>query len=106
MKKGFVYLLKMTNEHAENFYKIGITKNDVNKRIKQLQTGNHNEITVANTFETKHYFKIESMLHRKFASNHTRGEWFEIEEEKASQFISECEAFENVVIALESNCFF
>lgn len=35
---GYVYLLLETDKNGDERYKIGITKNPVEKRIKQLQT--------------------------------------------------------------------
>jgi hypothetical protein len=35
---GYVYLLFCVNKDGSEGYKIGITKNDPNKRVKQLQT--------------------------------------------------------------------
>ena len=41
---GYVYLI---NEVDTNNYKIGISKNPANEgRIKNLQTGNHNELVI------------------------------------------------------------
>lgn len=59
-------------------YKIGVTDN-LEKRIKQLQTGSPEEITVVNYFEyelPKQAFKIEKILHKKFKKHQTQGEWF------------------------------
>ncbi len=35
---GYVYLILEGNSHGEELHKIGITKNDPQLRVKQLQT--------------------------------------------------------------------
>ena len=45
-EKSYVYLIKISNE---GIYKIGVSK-DVNKRVKQLQTGNPEQIEIIKTF--------------------------------------------------------
>lgn len=45
----FVYLI--TEENDSNCYKIGSTrKNDINERLKELQTGNSEKLLIANFF--------------------------------------------------------
>ena len=45
--KGNVYLIyDETNEK----YKIGVTKNDVNKRLKKLQTGNSSVLRIKDIY--------------------------------------------------------
>lgn len=44
---GYIYLIR----NRENLtYKIGVTKNDPEKRVKQLQTGNSDELDLLYTF--------------------------------------------------------
>ena len=43
-------------------YKIGYTRRKVLERIKELQTGNSNNFTVINTYESKWGTKIEAAL--------------------------------------------
>ena len=89
MKKGFVYLLEdyRNNERA---FKIGFTTTSVNKRIKQLQTGNSVNIIEVFKYQTINYLKVEKILHRLFAPQHKRGEWFSITDEQAFTFLDEC----------------
>ena len=74
-EKSYVYLLKVS---SEGIYKIGVSK-DVNKRIKQLQTGNPETIYLINKFHSEYAYKIESVLHRRFKSKHVQGECFYLE---------------------------
>jgi len=46
-----------------NTYKIGVSKN-VDKRLKQLQTGNSNDLHLVYKIRTEHPFILESMLHK------------------------------------------
>ena len=73
---GYVYLIgEMDNKGR---YKIGSTKaKDVNKRLKQLQTGNSSELFIKESYETEHPFKLEKMLHNHGKSAIPIGEWFE-----------------------------
>lgn len=99
--KGNVYLLAEWG--TELRYKIGVTKNDVAKRVKQLKTGNSNDIKIINTYQSEHYRKIEGMLHRKF--NHVReeGEWFTLTDEEVASFLGECKKAEDTLDFLYKN---
>ena len=44
-------------------YKIGMTRGKIEKRIKQLQTGNSEEITLLKYHETEYPFFLENGLH-------------------------------------------
>lgn len=55
---GFVYLIG--EDETTNRFKIGVTKcNDINKRLKKLQTGNSNELFIKHVYETMlhNYYK-------------------------------------------------
>ena len=59
-----------------------VVLNTVFNRIKQLQTGNANELTVYLIVRCKDretMFMLEGMLHRKFNEFKKCGEWFEFE---------------------------
>jgi hypothetical protein len=73
---GYVYLI---NEVDTNNYKIGISKKPAsNGRIKNLQTGNHNELKVLFEIKSKCYTTLEKTLHRIYSNKHLRGEWFNL----------------------------
>jgi len=64
MKRGYVYLLC----DGERF-KIGMTRQEnIMNRIKELQTGNPNEIWLHSYFETEYPNKIEKMMHARNVS--------------------------------------
>lgn len=103
---GIVYLVTEWVSDARR-YKIGITKNKVLKRIKQLQTGNSNEISLVCFYESEHYKKIEKMLHKKYCGNNLMGEWFELPDEEVSKFTETCTQLnENIQYLKDHNHFF
>ena len=99
--RGFVYLLC----DGEKF-KIGMTKHsDINKRIKELQTGNPNEIWLHSCYETDYPLKIEKMMHGRHASSNVKNEWFDMSVSDVINFKNECEKCEEILKALEDNPF-
>ena len=102
---GYVYLIgEMDNKGR---YKIGSTKaKDVNKRLKQLQTGNSSELFIKESYETEHPFKLEKMLHNHFKSSNLIGEWFELSESDTEAFRKVCEEKENIIACLKDNPFY
>lgn len=89
---GKIYLLQVGD-----YFKIGYTKNDVNKRVKQLQTGNHEEITIRYVFETKFGMKVERALHNVLASKRTLGEFFDLDAKDVSNFMDLCYRYERAI---------
>ena len=70
---GYVYLIGEIGK--EGIYKIGSTRaKDVNKRLKQLQTGNSSELFIKESYKTEHPFKLEKMLHNHFKSSSLIGD--------------------------------
>jgi hypothetical protein len=106
---GIIYLLCELGSNPEK-YKIGITKGDPNKRVKQLQTGCSNEIIVLKTFKSQYYTKIESSLHREYKLYASSGgkEWFTLPSEFVFSFDERCtQLHENFTMLEESgNPFF
>ena len=102
---GYVYLIgEMDNKGR---YKIGSTKaKDVNKRLKQLQTGNSSELFIKESYETEHPFKLEKMLHNHFKSSNLIGEWFELSENDTEAFKRVCEEKEKIISSLKNNPFY
>ena len=60
---GYIYLIEDKNN---NTYKIGVTKGDPKKRLKNLQTGNSSELEIKYLFEYKFLkdFHITGRLQR------------------------------------------
>lgn len=102
---GYVYLIGEIGK--EGRYKIGSTKaKDVNKRLKQLQTGNSSELFIKESYETEHPFKLEKMLHNHFKSSNLIGEWFELSESDTEDFKAVCEEKEKIISCLKDNPFY
>ena len=104
---GYVYLIEEQRPNSA-VYKIGITKNKVEKgRLGNLQTGNSDELYVVNVFECEHYFKLEGMLHRKYNGLNKRGEWFNLKDEEVLTFTETCTYLYGIITnLLENNPFY
>ena len=103
-EKGTVYLLG--DFENEGVYKIGVTRGDINKRIKKLQTGNSGEIYTVKLFPTKYPFFVESSLHRKFSSLCVLNEWYQLSPDDVKGFYDTCREIENIAETLKDNPFF
>lgn len=102
---AFVYLIG--NRDVDGQFKIGSTKSStVERRLKQLQTGNDGELYVYKSFETNNPFEIEGMMHRKHFLKRGNGEWFALNEDEVSSFMSDCEECERIIESLSSNPFY
>lgn len=95
----FVYLIRLSENST---YKIGTT-NNINKRIKQLQTGNAEQIFLVDSYQSKLAFKIENALHNFFKHKHKLNEWFELTIEDEIKFKELCVTIENNLKYLENN---
>jgi cell wall assembly regulator SMI1 len=100
---GKVYLLC---DPSTNLYKIGMTKSAVDKRIKELQTGNSYEIHLVKDFETSIPSYIEMSLHRHFLNKQSLNEWYELTLQDINEFEDTCQHYQDVAQALQNNPFF
>lgn len=94
-----IYLIK---EQDTNYYKIGITSLPIEKRIKQLQTGNAHHITLIDFYETK-YKKVEQFVHGKFMHFKVKGEWFDLPLDEVIQFKRTCRCCEEEYLYLKEH---
>lgn len=78
-----VYLISDNN----GSYKIG-KSNDVYKRLKALQTGTNNNLSIVKFIPVRFSFKIEKFLHDMFYSHRNNGEWFSLESDQLLSVIS------------------
>jgi T5orf172 domain len=109
MEGGFVYLLLEVDKDGYERHKIGISKNNPNKRLKQLQTGNSNVISLLSMYQSKNYKKIELWLHGKYSNKKTESnnEWFTLSNDDVLSFLVTCEKInESVEFLLKENQFF
>jgi hypothetical protein len=101
-----IYLLKSYDEYGDNIYKIGLTKRKVEDRVKELKTGNANDIEIIDVYEAKDYaHSIESSLHRYFQFQNKNGEWFYLNDEDISKFQYLCEITYNNFDTLKENSY-
>ena len=100
---GIVYLLCELGTPER--YKIGITREDPKKRVKQLQTGSSNEIILLKAFSSSFYKKIEKTLHREYSQYSSNGgtEWFELPTDLVFKFESRCNQLEENFKVLEES---
>jgi hypothetical protein len=101
---GYVYLIVDWGSNPE-MYKIGITKKNVENRLKQLQTGSSSKLVLLKTYQSENYRKIETILHRIYGSYSSDGgkEWFQIPTKKVMGFINECEKIDENLKFLSEN---
>ena len=89
--------------NGETSYKIGITKNNISKRLKQLQTGNPSLLEVIHTFESKYASKIESNFHRLLENKNIKGEWYNLNYNDINTFLDRCKLCHNNFEFLSKN---
>jgi hypothetical protein len=88
---SIVYLLK-----TKDAYKIGVTTTTIEKRIKQLQTGNPNIISCVYYEKVscdKTMYAIEKMLHKEYKHKNILGEWFTLSNDEVNQIILKLKVF-------------
>jgi hypothetical protein len=100
-----VYLISSNNQQGKR-YKIGYTRNDVSKRIKQLKTGNSDELILEQLYTSKWGTKIEAILHRKYANSKISGEWFNLDQNQVEGFLIECKNLDDYYKSLIENSTF
>lgn len=74
-RPGYLYVI---SEGNSTFKKIGLTGEDPNKRVKQLQTGNPRQLYVVRKIRVSNMKQCETFLHRMFGRYHIRGEWYNL----------------------------
>jgi predicted GIY-YIG superfamily endonuclease len=95
----FVYLIRLSEN---SYYKIGTTKN-INKRIKELQTGNAEEIFLVDHYRSDRAFKIEGALHNFFKHKKKINEWFDFGIEDEIKFKELCKNIDDNLKYLDKN---
>ena len=97
-----IYLIK---EDHTNHYRIGITKQLISKRIKQLQTGCPHKITLVDYYETTDK-KLETMVHGRLKKFQINGEWFDLPLEEVITFKATCRDTEEQLKYLRKENYF
>ena len=90
-RKRKIYLIMTEDANGEQLYKIGFTKREVHKRIKEFRTGNSSDFHVLHIFEPEDFAcTIERKLHLKFNDKHVKGEWFGLDSDDVKLFPELC----------------
>lgn len=103
--KKYVYLMSSIEPNGLLSYKIGVSGNP-KKRLKNLQTGNPNKISLLRSYESKHYLKVERWMHRQYFDSKTeaKNEWRTLNDNQVFSFIKDCEKAEDYIkFLLENN---
>jgi hypothetical protein len=80
---------------GNKLYKIGYTRREIEKRIKEFKTGNASEFYIVDSFRSKWGTKIESQLHRYFRRKKISGEWFDLSDDDINDFKKQCNLIHN-----------
>ena len=99
-----VYLIS-AQINDEKLYKIGYTKREVEKRLKELKTGNPADFKIENQYKSKIGTKIESQLHKRYSYKKISGEWFNLSDEDIRDFTENCEKIEENYKLLKNNTY-
>jgi predicted GIY-YIG superfamily endonuclease len=77
-------------------YKIGIAKHPI-QRIKQLQTGNSEQLKLIEIYQSENARKIESALHNRYSYVKNIGEWFDLSVTEEVNFIQICKNIDDSI---------
>jgi len=80
-------------------YKIGIAKNP-SQRIKQLQTGNSDELQLIESYQTENAYRVETTLHNQYSHLRSHGEWFDLSISDEVNFKRKCEQIDKSIMIL------
>jgi hypothetical protein len=97
------------NDQGNEKYKIGITKKNPEERLKKLNTGNPNNLTLIKTYSSHNYRRIETWLHKKYETQKTlaQNEFFTLSNEQVISFIDDCKYIDQVInYMLQNNHFY
>lgn len=87
---GYVYFIQSGKQDK---FKVGKTARTIQQRLKELQTGNPETLTIFFAIETKEADKVESWFHCKLKLHKIRTaqneEWFEIDSDTLQDSITE-----------------
>jgi hypothetical protein len=74
---GYIYLVQAV--HPQNHYKIGLSKNPV-ERIRKMGVILPFPIEVKHLMKTNHMKRAEKHLHEEFSHKRLNGEWFDLDD--------------------------
>lgn len=100
---GYVYLIC---DPGQDTYKIGVTRDLAQKRLKRLQTGNASELHIIHSVYATYPFRLETILHNKFKHKRATGEWFYLDQDDIKNFEQTCTEAINLIELMKDNPFF
>lgn len=101
---GYVYLLLEVDKDGNERHKIGITKNNPELRVKQLQTGNPSKISLLKFYESDNYLKVERRLHKQYQSKtEANNEWRTLSNEEVIGFETSCKKADEIITFMLAN---
>jgi hypothetical protein len=108
MELGYVYLIVEADHNGYEKYKIGITKNNPENRLKKLKTGNSNEMFIVRTYQSENYRRIEKMLHRKYSAQRTisKNEFFHLTDSQIFSFSEDCKKMDDIIKLMKKENYF
>lgn len=84
LREGFDQRYVYAIRDARNRVKIGKSK-DPQRRLRELEVGNPEALELFCSAEVRDASSLERDLHRKFANENLRGEWFQLPEEEQAE---------------------
>lgn len=110
---GFVYLIEDIDNST---YKIGRTKLDPLKRLKQLQTGNSTKLELLSYYESNYPCRLENLLHNRYQlynveyvdnfKKNSKSEWYYLNRDQVSSFYETCKEIDNMIEIMKDNPYF
>ena len=100
---GYVYLIC---DPGQDTYKIGVTRDLAQKRLKRLQTGNASELHIIHSVYATYPFRLETILHNKFKHKRATGEWYYLNQDDIKNFEQTCTEAINLIELMKDNPFF
>ncbi len=94
--KGYVYLISDGSN-----YKIGMTKNHPDKRLKQLQTGSAYKLNIVGSGYYDNAKNAERSFHNQFRSKRIGGEWFNLTGSDIGQILESFKPVDELDMPLE-----
>ena len=82
-------------------YKIG-TSCHPKKRIKQLQTGNSDQLDLMSVYESPNALMVEITLHNIYSWGRKKGEWFDMSIVEEVHFLEYCKRIDESINTLKS----
>lgn len=84
MTSGYVYLIQCV---GTTYYKIGITRQNVESRVNALQIGSPHELKLVMMFLSGNAEEAEAWVHKALAHCRFRGEWFDLGPQEICDFV-------------------